>query len=320
VINFLYCFDENYNYQAFSSIISLLDNIDENINIYVIHKVEEGINFFPKKILNHKNLNILEVYKFKNDTSKYPNLNNAHVSEATYYRLFCEEYLPEMESVFYIDADIICVNNPLNLISENTRELLKSKFVISAKTEVYRSSNNDEVFDRLELQSKNYFNAGVMNINLKKWKRLNYDYYNLFEKVGHKLNYWDQDLLNYLFDGDFFEMNPKLNKVVDFSHYEFVKNLPPNEVIISTNLFLHFAGSHKPWSVNGIMVKISDIYQKEFRKISKSHFHITHKIRSYSLYVLYRNIFNGKFFKLRNKFLFITDLIKSLLKVKIKTK
>ena len=36
-LNFLYCFDENYNFQALTSMISLLDSVDEEINIYVIH-------------------------------------------------------------------------------------------------------------------------------------------------------------------------------------------------------------------------------------------------------------------------------------------
>ena len=42
-INFLYCFDSNYNIQAFTSIISLLKNTSRKINIYVIHS-EDNFN------------------------------------------------------------------------------------------------------------------------------------------------------------------------------------------------------------------------------------------------------------------------------------
>ena len=46
MINLLYCFDDNYNYQAFSSIISILDKVNEDINIFVIHKNKKSDNFF----------------------------------------------------------------------------------------------------------------------------------------------------------------------------------------------------------------------------------------------------------------------------------
>ena len=41
MVNFLYCLDSNYNYQAFSSMISILDNTSIDVNFYIIHKDEE---------------------------------------------------------------------------------------------------------------------------------------------------------------------------------------------------------------------------------------------------------------------------------------
>ena len=66
------------------------------------------------------------------------------------------------------------------------------------------------------------------------------------------------------------------------------------------------------------MVQLSEIYQKEFRKISKNHYHIVHKIRSYSIYVFFKNIKNLKFFKIKHKILFLIELTKSLLEINIK--
>ena len=65
-MNFLYCFDENYNKQAFTSIISLLDNVHEKINIFVIHNKKLINNEIPNKILNHQNLNMINLYEFNN--------------------------------------------------------------------------------------------------------------------------------------------------------------------------------------------------------------------------------------------------------------
>ena len=73
--------------------ISLLDKINSKVNIFIIHKSKNNKQFLPNKIINHKYLNNLVVYKFEKEINNYPNLYNAHVSEATYYRLFCHEYL-----------------------------------------------------------------------------------------------------------------------------------------------------------------------------------------------------------------------------------
>ena len=62
---------------------------------------------------------------------------DAHVSEATYYRLFCSDYLPDdIETILYIDADIICISNPINLIKNNIQALLSSNKVISSKNRI----------------------------------------------------------------------------------------------------------------------------------------------------------------------------------------
>ena len=81
-MNFLYCFDENYNTQAFVSIYSLLQNVSEKINIFIIHKNKDHL-FFPPEVLNHKNLNELNTYEYKQSEFAFPNIENAHVSEAS---------------------------------------------------------------------------------------------------------------------------------------------------------------------------------------------------------------------------------------------
>ena len=39
MINFLYCLDENYNIQAFTSILSLLDNLSEKANFLLFIEI-----------------------------------------------------------------------------------------------------------------------------------------------------------------------------------------------------------------------------------------------------------------------------------------
>ena len=82
-MNFIYCIDDNYNIQCNVSVYSLLQNTKNKVNVYVLHKTQTDKSFFNKKVLNHKNLNNITVYKFNTEIKEFPNLINSHVSEAT---------------------------------------------------------------------------------------------------------------------------------------------------------------------------------------------------------------------------------------------
>ena len=161
---------KNYNIQAFTSISSLLNNINEKINIHVIHPNENIESLFPDLILKNNNINEINFYKFDNTNLQFPNVENSHVSEATYYRFYIEKYIPQRyKFLVYLDADILTINNPLNEIKKTILLMKENDVRISVKTEFYINSHTiDEVFSRLPLSSK-YFNAGVMIINYDKW-------------------------------------------------------------------------------------------------------------------------------------------------------
>ena len=101
-INFLYCFDTNYNIQAFTSMISLLNNTSKKINIYVIHNEDNFKSKVPIQILKHKNLIVFESYKFNDYKYEFPNIKNVHISVATYFRLFIRIiYLKKRNFLFF---------------------------------------------------------------------------------------------------------------------------------------------------------------------------------------------------------------------------
>ena len=70
------------------------------------------IDDFPKIIINHKNLNKITINTFDLKHKDFPNIENSHVSEATYYRIYLNEFLPsDTNSILYVDADIIFLND-----------------------------------------------------------------------------------------------------------------------------------------------------------------------------------------------------------------
>ena len=315
MLNFLFCFDNNYNKQAFTSIYSLLSNTDSKLNFHIIHKSQDTDDFIPYKIKNHKNLNKVIVYKFK-DKANFPNLDDVHVSEATYYRLFIQNYIKnDIEDLIYLDSDIICINNFDLEAKKYINNLKSSQNIIGAKTEF--KSGNKEGLERFNILNKNYFNAGVLFIDYKKWRQKEIGIKLIDNLVNNKqhLKYWDQDLLNLFFNGSYIELTEYLNFKVQLSETEFKFTLSEKQE--QNALFLHFSGKFKPWSLKGALNENSAYYHKYFKEINGKDFHIYNKRRLNTLKDLLKNLINFKIFNTKNAFVILKYTFKSLIRKEI---
>jgi lipopolysaccharide biosynthesis glycosyltransferase len=311
----MFCIDDKYNLQTSSCILSLLENIDEKINIIIIHKTMSDSSFLSDKILKNKNLNNIKVIKFDRKNKNFPNVEDKHVSEATYYRLYLEDYVnpsnSDIKFITYLDGDIICLQNPLKDIKKIISKMKNEKYVISANTETIRNSDSEHRFNSLGMNSNKYFNAGVMIINLEEWFSLGIKEKSteIIDTKSQHLELWDQDVLNICFDDNYLELENNLNFRFDILKF----NDSLLKKINSDAKLLHFYGSTKPWSIKGIIYGSSVHYQTNYRNLDISHYHITHKWRRLSLIVLIRSILNLKFFKIENRTKFLLDALKSFI-------
>ncbi len=302
-VNFLYCFDTNYNLQAFTSMISLLDCSTKKINIYVIHNEKNFELQVPEKILNHKNLIFFESYQFNDYEHEFPNIKNVHISVATYFRLFIQNYLPKKEKFFvFLDPDVICINDPIREIENTMKRLNDTNFTISAKTEHNFGVKNINVNNK-------YFNAGVMLIDYEKWQ-LNNFHNKLIKKLEDLKNnivQWDQDVLNSMLNGEYLELKEILN---------FKAATKSNKIFKSKVLMIHYMGSHKPWLTSGVFQRDSNYYHKNFRKVSQNSFHLEHKWRLRSVVDFLLALITLRVFRINRPLIFIYEFIISILKNK----
>ena len=302
-INFLYCFDSNYNIQAFTSIISLLKNTSRKINIYVIHSEDNFNTQVPKEILNHKNLSSLTSYKFNDYNYEFPNIKNVHISVATYFRLFIKNYLPGNEKVFvFLDPDVICIQDPVSEIQNTIKKLNDSEFTIAAKTEHTSGVKRINVNDK-------YFNAGVMVIDFEKWQKKDFheQLINKLQDLIYNIVKWAQDVLNCMLNRNYLE----LKEVMNFKAATKVNKKSKAEVI-----FIHYMGSHKPWLTSGMFQKDANFYHSNFNSIAKNSFHIEHKWKVRSMIDFLIAIFTLKIFRLNKPLIFIFEFVISFLKDK----
>jgi lipopolysaccharide biosynthesis glycosyltransferase len=312
MLNFLYCFDNAYNTQAQCSIYSILENVDEKINIHIIHKTQDSERFLQDSIKEHKKLNSIKVYKFSSKNEIFPNLDGAHISEATYYRLHIDKYLDkDIDFVTYLDSDIICYQNPIPLLKEEIKNLRNSEFTISACIE-------KDVVDsqtRLSKSSNRYFNAGVLLINFRNWKNNNIGK-ELLEQLKNEtriLEFWDQDLLNIYFDDNFLELNNFLNYKLTLRDHQKIKNEELVKSISPQMIFIHYSGKFKPWSLKGIINKKCVFYQDVYRNLFSTPFHLSYNYKLNTLKDLFRSLYSFTIFQVDRPFSLLKLVIKSLL-------
>jgi len=314
MINYLYCFDYNYNIQALCSMYSLLEQSSEKLNIDIIHNDPSTFKKIYSIVLKHPFLNELKIHEFKNSGIDFPNVTGTHISEATYYRLFIENYLSSKNKYYvYMDADIICHKDPTQSVNASLFDLESTKYTISVKTEHRKTKNSEEMFKRLSLAGSTYFNAGVMLINYKKWKKDN-----LTSKLTTKMNilgdtivFWDQDVLNSYFDGEYLELNNNLNYNLHLTEENSKKKIVKqalNEMIL-----IHYSGSFKPWTVRGAYNVNSIYYHRIFFQIFKKRYHIISKWRIGSLIQLIKGFLNLNIFFISKPFSFIKYSLMSIL-------
>ena len=252
----VFCIDKKFNKQAFLSIASFYNtNLNFKNKIYIIHKSPRTFKKYSKKIEQLFPKSNLELVKFKFNIKHYPNLKTAHVSEATYYRLFIADHVDSLSSnLVYIDADAFFIKDVDKEIAEISQVLNSQNLLLSAKTE-HKYSEAIDLFKRLGIKDR-YFNAGIMIINFQKWKNENVSekLRAKVDQIKNSINYWDQDVLNSFVDGEFKELPLNLNYTVDVSNG---KTIIPNEIKI-----IHYSGKSKPWDKEKKSVDYISYYEE----------------------------------------------------------
>lgn len=311
--NFLYCLDSNYNIPASCSIYSLLEKSKEEVNIFIMHKDTTNEDFLPKKVIEHPKLNKLSIHNVDLTDYNFPNLLGTHVSEATYYRLFIQDYVKQdIDYLTYIDCDAFFLNDPGVLIKESIQKMRSSGFTISSMSELGLEHHSSKI---LKLKSEKYFNAGVMIIDLNKWKSndLKNSSLKIMKEYKEKLLFWDQDILNLYFDGQYEPLPSSLNFKIDMDIDNKALNITNGET--QEILIIHYSGKFKPWSVRGAVNYNAEYFQEIYRSIYAKKYYLNVNYKKNAINDILSSISNRSLFSAKHPFSLIWYTIKALIKL-----
>lgn len=201
-IPIVFSFNDKYTIPAGVCITSLLINAKEGV-LFDIHIFYSGSRLSKDNISKIKKLE----NHFSNCTIQFIDINNAFENEyevrnlsiESYFRLLIPKLLKHYPTVLYSDVDIV--------FNRDISELFKidlSNHPIAGAPEYPNNCNPLalQYMNKLNLNPKNYVNAGVLLFNNDLINADGNYYQKLPLLVGKKFDFLDQDILNTIFAGN----------------------------------------------------------------------------------------------------------------------
>lgn len=264
-MNILVTLDSNYIYPLCVMLRSLSEtNFDSRIDLYVVHSSLTDEDFDSMETALNESDHAIHPVKVDDDLfSGYPVLGR--ISKETYYRLLVGDILPEsVERILYLDPDIV-INSRL----EDFYSLDMKGNIIAGATHLYGIAQTANRV-RLGMSSKScYINAGVMLIDLKKWREtVTLKCILQFISENHrKLLLADQDVVNVLFEKYVLPVDERIYNL-DEKTYKFFSRPVSGEKRIDldwvrrNSVIIHFNGGKKPWKEENYAGKLGEFFER----------------------------------------------------------
>ncbi|WP_300809012.1 glycosyltransferase family 8 protein [uncultured Acetatifactor sp.] len=274
MINIVYITDRNYVMPTCVSIISLIANMapEDLVTIYVIC---DGLSQLQREEILSLRTDRARIELTDVDGEQYWELartciyfKTIHVTAAALFKLYLPEILPDINKVIYLDGDTI--------IQKSLDELYQCRLgdnYVAAVNDMLGDQDGLALSEQIKLQSQEYFNSGVMLLNLEKM-RFDLATKMLLDYRTNGLNYFmDQDAFNavlgrrrvklpYIYN--FMSTAVNIYGAEELTERFFGGEVQTIEECIERATILHLTDTKKPWKYN--MPWFSDIFVKYYKR------------------------------------------------------
>ena len=262
-MNIVYSSSEYYLRPTLVSVFSLLKNSRKSHTIFLLSSgvCDKSKAVFTNLVQSMGSIpEILEIDTVLESKAIEFNLPKMRNNYSTYARLFLSEIL-DVESVLLIDSDTLVVGEVEDILDEITDDgvmFAARDFVISNKYSRHEDA---------ELSSSNYFNMGILFVNLKNWREQNLTSIikNSYDHT-HTLKIADQTIVNKYLSQFITEIGLRFNWYTYFRYdfsYEFYCRQNNKTAFVSEGEYeysranpvvIHFIGTwfERPWFKSNI--------------------------------------------------------------------
>lgn len=255
-MNFLYTTNDKFVPQVGAGICSVCENNKDvdKINFYIFsveiqekNKVllQELGKRYEREVLIIE-MKALETYfKFSFDTSGWNPIVLA--------RLLLDQLLPDnVERIIYLDGDTI--------VRDSLQDMWNTDMGGAVIGGCIEPTVNKKQVTFLNMEGIPYINAGVLLINMKKWReeKTGERIIKFYEKNNGRLFANDQDAINGALKGEIYYLSPRYNfyNIYDAYPYRMLSSLVKPGKYIEREIFnyavshpaiIHYLGEERPW-------------------------------------------------------------------------
>lgn len=235
-MDILFAINKTYIQHFYATVTSLISNTTmKELTIHVMHieldeqDIKNVESDFSKLKFNWYDLGNYDFSGF---------YINAHINYETYFRIIAPNVI-NADKVLYLDSDLI--------VRKDIKDLYHTDLDCYAVAAVYDFKAQDRKKDLSIPKEYEYFNAGVLLMNLNYWREK--DLTNLLIEFilvkKEKLKYWDQDALNAIL----YDQVKLVNNEWNVQSASFESNTVQSEVLADPAI-VHFTGASKPWHIS----------------------------------------------------------------------
>ena len=255
-INIVMAADNNYSPWMGILIMSIIKNTPCKVYFHII---DGGITEQNRKRIEFLGSSSTTQFNwYRPDHNNYTGFPIKRYGIATYYRLSMASILPEsLETIIYLDCDMLAVDDlpVLANILDDGQVLAAVEDISAPRTEI-------------GFEQHEYFNAGTLVIDMKLWRKNDYEekLLKLMQERGDELKYLDQDALNIVFRNQWQKIPLQWNFQPGIWRRAEKKQYGPEgttradyEHALKNPAIIHFLARRKPW-IYGCIHPLKKVY------------------------------------------------------------
>ena len=270
-VNIVFSCDKNYIPYLAVTLSSIIENSSLN-NKYDIVILNQDIYDYQKRFIlslckGHSNFSIrfFDMTKYINNFGLDTLFTVNHITIAAYFRLFTGKIFYKYKKILYLDCDLVLTKDIAQLFFIDIKEYpIAAVPDVTISNLLFTKGFNQGAWNYFKkymqdslgfVSQKNYFNSGVMIIDIDKFNDIELEYLIDLAKRNNQF-FHDQNVLNAAFENNYYQLPAIWNFQWNIKFHSIngcYKDMLPNDILALYEDYdimpsiIHYTSHIKPW-------------------------------------------------------------------------